>query len=452
MPADKHLLLINPWIYDFTACDFWLRPLGLLYLAAIIREHTTFQVNFLDFLDSTRVESYPGFRPRLRPDGRASFYKEEVPKPDIFRHIPRKFSRYGWPLDVAEESLKRLPTPEAVLLTCTMTYWYPGVQAAVELVRKIFGRVPVILGGIYASLCPEHAARESGADLVVAGPGENRIFSLLEEIWGHSLLKPIMENGFFSGLDSLPTPAYDLYQDRSVVCLLTSRGCPFNCNYCASRLLQPQFEQRSPDKVVSEIIHLHRLGARQIAFYDDALLLNKEQHLEKILDRIISLRPGLNFHTPNGLSPRAIDYGLAVRLRQAGFTSLFLSLENADPTWLQETGPKVSPADLERALTFLERAGYRRDEISVYLLVGHPSQTREHVLDSLRLVKKLGARPRLAYYSPVPGTVDWQRLLESGQVRADSDPLLHNKLVFPYFWGRISPGDLEEIKRECREG
>ncbi|MBC7350630.1 MAG: radical SAM protein [Candidatus Aminicenantes bacterium] len=452
MPANKHLLLLNPWVYDFTACDFWLRPLGLLYLAAILRKYTTFQVDFLDFLDSTRVVGNPGFRPRLRADGRASFYKEEVPKPEIFRHIPRKFSRYGWPLNLAEDSLKRLPTPEAVLLTCTMTYWYPGVQAAVEVVRKIFGRVPVILGGIYASLCPEHAARESGADLVVAGPGENRIFGLLEEICGRGLLKPGVESVFFSGLDSLPTPAYDLYQDRSVACLLTSRGCPFTCSYCASRQLQPQFEPRSPDKVVSEIINLQRLGARQIAFYDDALLLNKEQHLEVILDRIIALSPGLNFHTPNGLSPRAIDYGLAVRLRQAGFSSIFLSLENADPAWLRETGPKVSPADLERALTFLEQAGYRREEISVYLLVGHPSQTREQVVDSLRLVKKLGARPRLAYYSPVPGTLDWQRLLESGQVRADFDPLLHNKLVFPYFWGRISPADLEEIKRECRGG
>ncbi|MGB9907528.1 MAG: B12-binding domain-containing radical SAM protein [Candidatus Saccharicenans sp.] len=452
MPAKKNLLLLNPWIYDFTACDFWLRPLGLLYLAAILREYTAFQVDFLDFLDSTPLQGYQGFKSRLRPDGRASFYKEEVPKPEIFRHIPRKFSRYGWPLALAEESLKRLPTPEAVLLTCTMTYWYPGVQTAVELVRKIFGRVPVILGGIYASLCPEHAARESGADLVVTGPGENRLLGLLEEICGRSQLKPGAEGVIFPGLDSMPSPAYDLYQDRSVACLLTSRGCPFSCSYCASRRLWPQFEPRSPEKVISEILHLHGLGARQIAFYDDALLLNKNQHLEVILDRIISLNSGLNFHTPNGLSPRAVDAGLAVRLRQAGFTSIFLSLENADPIWLQETGPKVSPADLETALAFLEEAGYRRDEISVYLLVGHPAQTREQVVESLRLVRHLGARPRLAYYSPVPGTLDWQRLVEAGQLRADSDPLLHNKLAFPYFWSRISPADLEAINREYLAG
>ena len=452
MPDKKRLLLINPWVYDFTACDFWLRPLGLLYLASVIREYTTLEIDFLDFLDCSQIDNRNGFRRRLRPDGRASFYKEEVSKPDLFRHIPRKFSRYGWPLSRAEEILKELPAPEAVLLTCTMTYWYPGVQTTVELIRKIFGQVPVILGGIYATLCPEHARSQSGAGVVVTGAGENRILPLLEEICGPSAMKPGWKEARFSGLDSLPLPAYDLYQDRSMVCLLTSRGCPLDCSYCASRLLYQGFEQRLPERVASEIIHFRSLGARNIAFYDDALLLDQDRHLSKILEAVASLRPVLKFHTPNGLSPRAVDRKLAVLMKKAGFSSVFLSLESADPAWLRQTGPKVEASDLERALDCLEKAGFSRDEVSVYILVGQPLQTTGQVLDSLKFVRRLGARPRLAYYSPVPGTRDWKKLVESGKLKADSDPLLHNKLVFPYFWGSINPDELEAIKQAARSG
>jgi len=104
-----------------------------------------------------------------------------VTKPEIFRHIPRKYSRYGWPYAQVESRLEKIPAPAAVLITCTLTYWYPGVQAAVELVRKKFGSVPIILGGVYATLCPEHARSQSGADLILTGPGENQILRILQE-------------------------------------------------------------------------------------------------------------------------------------------------------------------------------------------------------------------------------------------------------------------------------
>jgi radical SAM superfamily enzyme YgiQ (UPF0313 family) len=452
MLQKKHVLLLNPWIYDFTACDFWLKPLGLLYLAAILREHTRFEIDFLDCLDCSQIEAGYKFESKRRPDGRGSYYKEEVLKPEIFRHIPRKYSRYGLPLTQVEAALDCLQPPEVVLITCTMTYWYPGVQTAVELIRKKFGEVPIILGGIYASLCPEHARSQSGANIVVTGPGENQILKVLEEVCGQDSLQSSPGSINFSSFDALPAPAYDLYHDTSVICLMTSRGCPFRCTYCASQLLNPDFEQRLAEKVVSEIdCFSRRLGAKHLAFYDDALLINKQHHLEKILESLLFRGLNLCFHTPNGLHPKEIDPRLAGLMKKSGFSSLFLSLETADPDLLRETGPKLSPIDLEKALVYLEKAGYTRSEISVYLLVGHPSQNKGQVLESLKFVKKLGARARLAYYSPVPGTEDWKHLVDSGRLKTDSDPLLHNKLVFPYFWSQIGPEDLEEIKREASD-
>jgi len=450
MSSRKYLLLLNPWAYDFTAYDFWLRPLGLLYLAAIIRQYTNYELDFIDCLDSSQIDASCHFCPKHRPDGRSSFFKEEVSKPEIFHHIPRKFSRYGLPYTQIESRLEKIAPPEAVLITCTLTYWYPGVQAAVELVRKKFGHVPIILGGVYATLCPDHARSQSGADLVLTGPGENQILRILQEIDGRDQFKSTDELPAFPDFDSLPWPAYELSHNTSVLALLTSRGCPFHCTYCASHLLYQQFEQRQPEKVVAEVRHFWQtLGTKQIAFYDDALLINKDRHLLKILEALAGLNPGLRFHTPNGLHPREIDPELARWLKISGFESIFLSLETSDTTLLAETGAKVSPEDLKWALCHLEEAGFDRNQISVYLLVGLPGQDRSQVVESIRFVKSLGARPRLAYFSPVPGTADWRKLVESGLLKDDSDPLLQNKLVFPYFWSRFTPEDLDDMKKEA---
>ncbi|MGB9836089.1 MAG: B12-binding domain-containing radical SAM protein [Candidatus Saccharicenans sp.] len=452
MPQPKSLLLINPWIYDFTACDFWLKPLGLLYLGAILKRYTGLKVDFLDCLDMSRIGSEYGYKLRVKPDGRRSFYKEEVAKPALFRDIPRRFSRYGLPFAQVEAELKQLQRPQAVLMTCTMTYWYPGVQAMVELVRKIFGPVPVILGGIYPTLCPEHARANSGADLVVSGPGENVILKVIEEIVGSRYVKPEGRELRFHDFDDLPSPAYELYDHPRTVCLMTSRGCPFNCSYCASRLLSPVFQARKPEKVVEEILFLRRaLGVKQVAFYDDALLLNKEHHLKIILKKLVEHRADLIFNTPNGLQVREIDRELSELMKAAGFKSIFLSLETADPALLELTGPKVKPSELELALANLEAAGFNRAEVSVYLLVGLPEQDKKQVLESIRFVKALGAKPRLAYFSPVPGTVEWKKLVEAGKLHPEADPLLQNKLVFPYFWGKITPEDLAEIKNSLSE-
>jgi hypothetical protein len=177
MAPSKNVLLINPWIYDFTAYDFWMKPLGLLTVASLIRRFTPHSVSFIDCLD----RSHPGLEksPAMKADGRGPFAKEEVPKPAVLRGVPRRFSRYGIPVAVFEEELARSPKPDVVLLTSAMTYWYPGVQAVVDLVRRRFGSVPVVLGGVYATLCPDHARAETGADLVVPGPAGAALFAAL---------------------------------------------------------------------------------------------------------------------------------------------------------------------------------------------------------------------------------------------------------------------------------
>jgi len=436
----KNILIINPWIYDFTAYNFWLKPLGLLYIASLLKKHTKFLVSFIDCLD----RHHPLLQKRLKtkPDGRGSFPKEEVPKPAILKDVPRKYSRYGIPLSVFRHEFDQVPSPDLVLITCTMTYWYPGVQIVVELIREKFGQVPVILGGVYASLMPEHARTSSGADIVFQGPAEKGILPLIRDVLGDNSCSANQ----FEIIDEIPWPDSSLLRDKETLPLLTSRGCPFRCSFCAAPLLSKNFEQRSSSSVVAEIeYHFREQKVRNIAFYDDALLLNKDRHISFILKEIIQKKLPLNFHTPNGLHIREIDSELASLLKQANFRSLFLSQESFDEKMLKDSCPKVSSEDLEKALANLEKAGYRREEINVYLMVGLPEQEVSGIRESIFQVQRLGARPRLAYFSPVPGTKEWRNLIEKGCINQNADPLLHNKLVFPYYWGNISPQEFESL-------
>ncbi|MHB8094595.1 MAG: B12-binding domain-containing radical SAM protein [Candidatus Aminicenantales bacterium] len=442
MARSANILLVNPWIYDFTAYDFWLKPMGLLYIASILEKHASCRVDLVDCLDRGRPELAASRR--SRSDGRGPYPKETVPKPEALKAVPRRFSRYGIPVPLFLDDLDSVPVPDLVLMTCTMTYWYPGVQAAIDLVKRKFGNVPVVLGGVYPTLMPEHAAAQSGADRIVRGPGENAILPLVEEILGGG----ICGRPEFTSLDDLPAPDYRLLRDRSWLPILSSRGCPFRCSFCASPILHPGFEQRPASSVVEEIEHwAGTCGTGDFAFYDDALCVDKEKHLVPILRGILDRKLDLSFHTPNGLHIREIDESLARLFRRAGVKSIFLSQESTDESLLLDRSPKVRPGDLEKALDCLEKAGYDRSAISVYLIAGLPGQRAESVVESVRRVRELRAIPRLALFSPVPGTREWDDLCRRGVLSQASDPLLHNKTVLPYLWGDLSFEELAGIRK-----
>ena len=211
------VLLVNPWIYDFTAFDLWSKPIGLLYIASYLRS-LGYEIDYIDCLDRyhpavmARAESNP-----LKPKkyGVGHFQRQRVEKPAVFHFVPRYFARYGMPEEVFISCLKRLKTPAAVLITSFMTYWYPGPQRVIEILREVFPRVPVILGGIYATLLPEHARSTLKPDFVITGAGEVQVDNLLSE-----LLPAAPRNSLtFRSLDDFPTPAFDLYRHA---------GCPTN--------------------------------------------------------------------------------------------------------------------------------------------------------------------------------------------------------------------------------
>jgi len=192
-----NILLINPWIHDFTAFDLWAKPLGLLYIGSTLQH-----------------------------------------------------------------------------------FWYPGVFEVIETTKSIFPSVPVVLGGLYATLCHGHAVRNSGADYVIEGAGELEVLKLADNLSGN---KRDYHN-VREWVEDKIIPAYELYPELDSVSVITSRGCPYRCSYCASFLFESKFAFRRPEDVVAELErYVKGLGVEDIAFFDDALLVDHQRHIILLL-------------------------------------------------------------------------------------------------------------------------------------------------------------------------
>lgn len=428
------VLLINPWIYDFAAYNLWIEPLGLLTLAAVLSENG-YGVTVVDCL-----APHPGM-PRPRPDGSGKFLKTVIPKPAAVAMVPRRYGRYGLPLEPFKAALAAAPPPDLVLVASGMTYWYPGVVEAIQQVRAQWGAVPVALGGIYATLCPDHARQYSGADQILVGPAVEAALRLADQVTGsHS------EPERYQEPSAWPPPAHEL-APRSYAGLITSWGCPYRCTYCASHRLHPDFVQREPAAVVAEIGACLARGVRHLAFYDDALLLHAEHHLVPILREVIDRGWHVSFHTPNGLHAGAITPSLALWMRRAGFVTVRLSLETIDPARQRHTGGKVTLDQFEQAVWNLRAAGFRAGELGAYILAGLPNQPLSEVEETVRFVHRCGVQAKLALFSPIPGTPDGDRALPP-----QADPLWHNDTVYPYRLGDEYVHELQRIKHLVKEG
>jgi hypothetical protein len=438
------LILINPWIYDFAAYDLWAKPLGLLSLSAFLRNRG-FRIHLIDCLDVHHPgmrESSCFSRPVRRGYGTGKFFRERVPKPEPLKSIPRSYSRYGMSRQLFMEDLRVAAKPAAILVTSLMTYWYPGVVDAVRLARQIHPETPVLLGGIYARLCGEHASRLSGADQVV-GAGDPQDFSgILDTLRRFGVESEHSEKGLH------PFPSFDLLHGIDYVCLQTSSGCPFRCHYCAGPFLNPRLSRKDPEEVLAEILFWHRVfGVQDFAFYDDALLMDFDSHLGIILDRVVGTKVPLRFHTPNALHVRGITRPVARLLFASGFKTIRLGLETCNMDLHKNLDGKVSPGEFEKAVAHLAAAGFSKEEIGVYILAGLPGQPVDSVKESIDQVHRVGATPYLAEYSPIPHTKLWNKALSCSEYDLLSEPLFHNSTLLPC-WRESERRAFADLKQE----
>ncbi len=325
--------------------------------------------------------------------------------------------RYGMDNNHFKEELDNVGRPDLILVSCSITYHLRPAHEIIGICKRKFPGTPVIFGGIYPTLCPEEAAK-SGADLVYVGE--------------------LPEANFFEAdlglLDYVPS--YSIIK--------STRGCPNRCSYCAVSVLEGNSMRfRDPDDTVKEIIRTKEMyGITQFIFWESNFLINSKNHFEMILDKVISNDLNLELSAPEGLSPNLLTLNLAKKMRKAGFANVNIPLESSDEKMQKRFRRTSDLNDFKMAVRNLLEAGFREDEIRVFILIGLPNQRLEGILDSLVTVWEFGCKPKMMPFTPIPGSGEFEKYknIISGKPLEELHPL-----NWPFAGRDIPVSDLKNL-------
>ncbi len=284
--------------------------------------------------------------------------------------------------------------------------------------RHKFGKkTTILLGGIYPTLVPEHAAQYCKPDIVVVG-------------------EVVEANDLWTDLTLYDTPP-------SYAILTPGRGCPYNCAYCAQKTLNAgrgQVQCRSVDDIFAEMRNKwERFGIRDFAFYADFLLWDFESNLIPLLDRIASSKdPYFRIYAPEGLDVRFLSKSqrLIHAFKAAHLQKIYLPCESIDDEYVSTLNRKhVQLKHFVDAVHMCEQAGFkmRNMDINAFLLYGLPGEFVDRVVKSILFVSEIVGSIIPMLFTPVPTTQIYNQYLPYFQQRGwDRDLHMLNGKLFPF--------------------
>lgn len=316
----------NPYLGD----DKRNPPLGLLYLAAV-SEKAGYSISLTD-LRGYNVESFS-------------------------EKISSDFDVYG--LTAA--------TPD-----------YPMAVAISKLIKQKNSAAITVLGGIHATSVPNSI--DPIFDKVVIGEGERSLISLLKDV-ENKTEKRFYQSDSIKNLDEIPFPARHLLPFEAIFSkhafqvngdyagtLITSRGCPNSCSFCASEAMWgKKVRFRSPENVYQELTQIiSEYGVKQFRFQDDTMVLNKKR-LEHLC----------NLMTPLGIKWRATtrvdhaDINMLKLMKKAGCEELGFGIESLDQYVLDRNAKKIKLNQVHEALENTRISGLKS---RLFFIIGLPGE------------------------------------------------------------------------------
>ena len=315
----------------------------------------------------------------------------------------------------------------------------PSVARHLRLLREVSPETTLVVGGPHPSgdpvgtmeLLPEAdfgfvGEAEVGFEAFARlSPGERRDPAALEEVpglvWRRGPEVVVNPNRIPTDLDALRFPAWELMPPASypvaphgLVCrqaplapLVTSRGCPFECTFCAGRAVATRkFRQRSVGNVLAEIELLaDTYGVREIHLEDDTFTLRRDYVLE-FCERLAAARQGLTVALPNGVRLDTLDPEMLKAMERAGFHSMAVGIESGSDRVLKLMGKGLT-RDLIAEKVNLVKA-HSSMSVTGFFVLGYPTETEAEILESLRFAKELPLdHVTFTCCMPLPGTALW---------------------------------------------
>jgi len=320
-----------------------------------------------------------------------------------------------------------------------MTPNYPNALLVSRMLRRLPYRPTLLLGGPHVSVHPGQSLTSLEADFALIREAEESfpaLLAALEEKRDPAGVRGVVFRrdeetiaaepaDHIRDLDRLPWPAWDLIEPEKyppiphqlfvrrlpAAPILTTRGCPFNCAFCATTwLFGPEIRRRNPENIVAEMIHLaDKHGIREFHIEDDNPTLIRA-HIDGFCHALLDSGRRWVWKFPNGVMVNTLDEALVDLLARAGCYQISLGIETLSES--TRFGKTVELSRLDDIIRWARRRGMQTQGLFV---IGLPTEDEATVRRSIRLSAKLGLD--FAHYGnfvPLPGSTWGDRLNRVG--------------------------------------
>lgn len=375
-------------------------PLGLMYLAGVLEEHGL-SVSILD----CALEGYDNVT------------------------VDEHSETYG--LD-DEQIMARVreENPDLVGITCLFSKYESEARRLCTLVKHNISKdIVMVLGGIHPTYFADKMMRNCpDIDHIVQYEGEYKLLCLVEMLNGSRNLTDVDGCGNIANLDKIPFPARHLVDMEKYIRIglfgnpfpkrmrmaqvLTSRGCPYSCNFCSTKPYWGDVRCRSAENIFEEIVFLRETyNIHEIQFRDDNLTAKRDNIL-----RLFRMMKGMDMSWCAGISMVELDKELIVAMAESGCYRLTLSPESGSERVLKEIIHK--PLRIEWVKPTITLAHKYGIDIHCDFVVGFPGETREEMYETFTFGEKIGA-DSCAFFlaSPFPGSPLYKQCVDKGWVK-----------------------------------
>lgn len=300
------------------------------------------------------------------------------------------------------------------------TITYKTSMEIARIVKSYNNKIVTIMGGAHPSIRPNDCLNEY-VDFVIRGEGEYSFRDILDYLLHRRTINDISGISYkyvnvnihksqripIQQIDTIPCPSRDLLEiekySHPVITILTSRGCPFACNYCYSGVLGKRFRPHSPYRVIEEIKDAMKTSPyRHIFFIDDLFTFDKER-VKRICELIVSENLNITWHCNGRIG---LDKNLIILMKEAGCTRLGFGVESGDDYILKSIKKGITIDGVRKTFRECKEVGI---EATAYFMIGHWEDTKETIQKTINFAFEINPTDiSWSITTPLPGTELWE--------------------------------------------
>lgn len=367
-------------------------------------------------------------------------------------------------LDFARE-IERI-APDVFGLYLTTFNIREAIQVA-RVVKAVFPKIKIVVGGPHIGIYPKETLAHPEFDLALMGEAEHTFPQLLSALSGEGDFCQV--NGIVyreageikitgnpetvENLDELPFPARKLLKGKYLyfgtfrepfTTMMTSRGCPFNCSFCAKIPGSVRTRFVSAKRVVEEFLEIKKLGYREVNIFDDLFTVNRQRVIDicqGILENKLDINWSIRARTD------CIDEEILGYLRKAGCYRIYFGIESGTDEILKLMNKRTDVKKNRQAMELAHKFGF---EIVSYFILGFPGETVETMNATIEFAKKSPTDfASFNMFEPLPASKVHFDMLASGMQDGWLDFLELKTNQMPIYHGDLARTEVEKAYKKA---